>query len=87
MSITLIHARYKNCSLWKLVLKPSEHACNIFFNYLKLYVISFLQRKYTFYHQNTPLDAFRTNSRSIIGGNRSMVIPLLASQDLTPMLV
>ena len=32
------------------------------------------------------LDAFRTNSRNIIGRNPSMVIPLLANQDLTPML-
>ena len=45
------------------------------------------QRKYTFYHQNTFLDAFRTNSRNIIGRNPSMVIPLLANQDLTPMLL
>ena len=34
----------------------------------------------------TLLDAFRTNSRDIIGRNPSMVIPLLANQDLTPML-
>ena len=40
-----------------------------------------------FHHQNTFLDAFRTNSRNIIGRNPSMVIPLLANQDLTPMLV
>ena len=46
-----------------------------------------LQRKYNFYHQNTLLDAFRMNSRDIIGRNPSMVIPLLANQDLTPMLV
>ena len=45
------------------------------------------QRKYNFYHQNTFLDAFRTNSRNIIGRNPSMVIPLLPNQDLTPMLV
>ena len=44
------------------------------------------QRKYNFYHQNTLLDAFRTNSSNIIGRNPSMVIPLLANQDLTPML-
>ena len=44
------------------------------------------QRKDNFYHQNTLLDAFRTNSRNIIGRNPSMVIPLLANQDLTPML-
>ena len=44
------------------------------------------QRKYNFYHQNTLLGAFRTNSRNIIGRNPSMVIPLLANQDLTPML-
>ena len=56
---------------------------SIFRNYVLL-VSS--QRKYNFYHQNTLLDAFRTNSRSIIGRNPSMVIPLLANQDLTPML-
>ena len=33
------------------------------------------------------LDVFRTNSRNIIGRNPSMVIPLLANQDLTPMLI
>ena len=36
--------------------------------------------------KNRLLDAFRTNSRNIIGGNPSMVIPLLANQDLTSML-
>ena len=35
---------------------------------------------------NGLLDAFRTKSRNIIGRNPSMVIPLLANQDLTPML-
>ena len=51
------------------------------------YVLSVsLQRKYNFYHQNTLLDDFRTNSRNISGRNPSMVIPLLANQDLTPML-
>ena len=45
------------------------------------------QRNYNFYHQNTLFDAFRTNSRNIIGRNPSMVSPLLANQDLTPMLV
>ena len=45
------------------------------------------QRKHNFYLQNTLLDAFRMNSRNIIGRNPSMVIPLLANQDLTPMLV
>ena len=39
--------------------------------------ISFFVKKvlYNFYHQNTLLDAFRTNSRNIIGRNPSMVIP------------
>ena len=46
----------------------------------------FLHKKYNFYHQDTFLDAFPTNSRNIIGRNPSMVIPLLANQDLTPML-
>ena len=83
----LIRARYKNCSLWKCELKPSEHACKIFCNYSKPYVFSVSsQRKYNFYHQNTLLDAFRMNSRNIIGRNPSMVIPLLANQDLTPLL-
>ena len=58
-----------------------------YFSIIRNYVLSVSsQRKYTFYHQNTLLDAFRTNSRNIIGGNPSMVIPLLANQDLTPML-
>ena len=58
-----------------------------YFSIIRNYVLSVsLQRKYDFYHQNTLLDAFRTNSRNIIGRNPSMVIPLLANQDLTPML-
>ena len=55
---------------------------------IRNYVLSaFSQRKYIFYHQNTILDDFRTNSRNIFGRNPLMVIPLLANQDLTPMLV
>ena len=76
--------RYKNCSFCKCELKPSEHNCKIFFNYSKLCVISFFAKKV--HHQNTLLDAFRTASCNIIGRNPSMVIPLLANQDLTPML-
>ena len=58
-----------------------------YFSIIRNYVLSVsLQRKYNFYHQNTLLDAFPTNSRNIIGRNPSMVIPLLANQDLTPML-
>ena len=58
-----------------------------YFLIIRNYVLSVSsQRKYNFYHQNTFLDAFRTNSRNIIGRNPSMVIPLLANQDLTPML-
>ena len=54
---------------------------------IRNYVLSVSsQRKYNFYHQNTLLDAFQTNSRNSIGRNPSMVIPLLANQDLTPML-
>ena len=70
-----------------LEMKPSIHACKIFFNYSKLCVISFFAKKVKFYYQNTLTDAFRTNSRNIIGRNPSMVIPLPANQDLTPMLV
>ena len=58
-----------------------------YFLIIRNYVLSVSsQRKYNFYHQNTLLDAFRTNSRNIIGRKPSMVIPLLANQDLTPML-
>ena len=58
-----------------------------YFSIIRNYVLSVSsQRKYNFYHQNKLLDAFRTNSRSTIGRNPSMVIPLLANQDLTPML-
>ena len=58
-----------------------------YFSIIRNYVLSVLsQRKYTFYHPDTFLDAFRTNSRNIIGRNPSMVIPLLANQDLTPKL-
>ena len=58
-----------------------------YFSIIRNYVLSVSsQRKYNFYHQNTLLGAFRTNSRNIIGRNPSMVIPLLANQDLTPML-
>ena len=58
-----------------------------YFSIIRNYVLSVSsQRKYNVYHHNTFLDAFRTNSRSIIGRNPSMAIPLLANQDLTPML-
>ena len=58
-----------------------------YFLIIRNYVLSVSsQRKYNFYHQNTLLNAFRKNSRNIIGRNPSMVIPLLANQDLTPML-
>ena len=59
-----------------------------YFSIIRNYVLSVSsQRKYNFYHQNTLLDAFRTNSRNVIGRNPSMVIPLLANQDLTPLLL
>ena len=58
-----------------------------YFSIIRNYVLLVSsQKKYNFYHQNTLLDAFRTNSRNIIGRNPSVVIPLLANQDLTPML-
>ena len=83
----MIHTGYKNCFFWKCAFKPSEHACKILFNYSKLCLSVFSQRKYNFYHQNTLLDVFGTNSGNIIGRNPSMVIPLLANQDMTPMLL
>ena len=59
-----------------------------YFSITRSYVLSaYTQRKYNFYHQNTHLDAFQKNSRNVIGRNPSMVIPLLANQDLTPLLI
>ena len=59
-----------------------------YFLIIRNYVLSVSsQRKYNFYHRKTLLDAFRMNIRNVIGRNPSMVIPLLANQDLTPMLV
>ena len=56
------------------------------FSIIRNYVLSvLLQKKYTFYHQNTLLDTFRLNSLYIIDRNPSM-IPLVANQDLTPIL-
>ena len=58
-----------------------------YFSVIRNHVLSVSsQRKYNFYHENTLLDAFRTNFRNTIGRNSSMVIPLLVNQDLTPML-
>ena len=58
-----------------------------YFLIIRNYVLSVSsQRKYNFYHQNTHLDAYRMNYRTIIGRNPSMVNPLLATHDLTPML-
>ena len=50
---------------------------------------TFFAKKLTtrsFHHQNALLDDFRMNSHNIIGRNPSKVIPLLANQDLMPML-
>ena len=59
-----------------------------YFSIIRNYVLSVSsQRKHNFYHQNTLLDVLRTNSRNIIGRNPSMVIPLLANQDLTSVLL
>ena len=58
-----------------------------YFLIIRNYVLSVSsQRKYNFCHQNTLLDAFRTNSCNSIGRKPSMAIPLLANQDLMPML-
>ena len=58
-----------------------------YFSIIRNYVLSVSsQRKYNFYHQSTLLDAFRTNSRNIIGRNPSMVVPLLTNRALTPIL-
>ena len=59
-----------------------------YYSIIRNYVLSVSsQRKYNFYHQNTLLNAFLTNSRNVIGRNPSMVIPLSANQDLMPILV
>ena len=52
--------------------------------FLEIMLRDFSQRKYTFYHQKTLLDAFQTNSNNNIDRKPSMVIPLLANQDLMP---
>ena len=58
-----------------------------YFSIIRNYVLSVSsQRKCNFHHQNTLLDAFRMNSRNVIGRNPLIVIPLLTNQDLTPML-
>ena len=67
-------------------MKPSERACKIFVNYSKLCVISFFAKKVQFLTPKHASRFFLTNSRNIIGRNPSMVIPLLANQDLTPKL-
>ena len=56
-------------------LKPSEHACKIFF---KLCVKSFFVKKEHYLQTK--------HACNIIGRNPSMVIPLLANLDLMPML-
>ena len=67
----------------KIVLSTAKY-----FLIIRNYVLSVsLQRQYNFYHPNTLFDDFRTNSRNISGRNPTMGIPLLANQDLTPMLV
>ena len=59
-----------------------------YFSIIRNYVLSVSsQRKYNFYLQKALVDAFRTNSRNIIGRNSLVVMPLLANQDLTPMLL
>ena len=44
----------------------------------------FFAKKVHFFHQNTLLDAFQTNSQNTIGRTPLKVMPLLANQDLTP---
>ena len=58
-----------------------------YFSVIRNHVLSVSsQRNYISYHQTTLLDAYGTNFRIIIGRNPSMVISLLANQDLTAML-
>ena len=58
-----------------------------YFSIIQNYLLPvFSLKKVHFYHQLPLLDVFRTNSRNSIGRSPSMVIPLLANQDLTPML-
>ena len=59
-----------------------------YFSIIQNNVLSVSSRiKYNFYHKNMLLDAFQTNSHNIIGRNLLIVIPLLANQDLMPILV
>ena len=65
-------------------MKPSDHACKILFNFSKLCAISFFAKEV---HSLPPKHASRRNFRNISGQNSSMMIPMLANQDLTSMLV
>ena len=88
MSITFdLYARSQNCSLWKCELKPSEHACKIFFNYSKLCVISIFAKRVYFLPPKTCFsNEFSQHYWLITKRIPWMVIPLLANQDLMPML-
>ena len=59
-----------------------------YFSIIQNYVLSVSsQRKYNLYHHTMLLNAFQRNSHNSIGRDPSMVIPLLAKQDLVIMLV
>ena len=58
-----------------------------YFQLFETVCYQFIAKKVHFYHQSALLDAFRTNFHNVIGRNPSMVIPLLATQDLMPMLL
>ena len=48
MSISFGPRKILKLLILKCALKPSEHACKIFFNYLKLCIISFFAKKVQF---------------------------------------
>ena len=72
----LICTRHKICYV-------SEHACKMFFSSSKICAINPFRKEGTLF---TPKHVSRANPHNGIGRNPSMVTPLLANQNLTPML-
>ena len=66
--------------------EPSEDVCKILFHFSKICLIILFVKEVHLLRTKTLLDAVRTNARNIIGRD-SMVIPLLANQELTRMFI
>ena len=80
-------AKYKSCSFWKCELKPSEHACKMFFNYSKLCLLSISAKRVHFLLPKTRFsNEFSQHHWLFTKRIPWMMNPLLANQDLTPVL-